>query len=533
MKSKRNILCAFSLMMSLGMAAQTQFDAERLIGTELNGTARFVGMGGAMGALGGDLSVMGTNPAGIGIYRSNDFAVSFGANNSSNEATFNSTMLKDDKTRFSFDQVGFVYSNKIGNNTSLRYVNFGFNYKKNKNFNRQFVAGGNPQGLSQTWQMVNTLQNCFDTYGMNSDTWANEVDAIYNSKNPYMDNTQYPYLGVMGVRTDLVGVSSKTNLPIGWNSDLNKFTSREEGGISEYDFNVSFNIEDRYYLGITLGAYDVNYKKFSYYTEDISDDNDNQGYYELTNWFKTKGSGVDLKLGFIARPFEDSPFRVGLAIHTPTWYNLSDYHYADITSNIAYMNNGVLGNPEGVEEYSPDYTNNGDIRIDYQLVTPWKFNFSMGTTVSNILAIGAEYEYSDYSAAKLKYDDGADMEIANYAISEDLKGVSTLRLGLEAKIVPEFSLRAGYNLSTAAFSDKAYKTLNWNDTRTDTDFNNTKDKNTFTFGLGYRGNTFYADLAYKYDYYKSDFYAFDNVDLPATKVTNSRNQLLLTLGAKF
>ena len=89
------------------------------------------------------------------------------------------------------------------------------------------------------------------------------------------------------------------------------------------------------------------------------------------------------------------------------------------------------------------------------------------------------------------------------------------------------------NLSTAAFRDGAYNTLNWNDTRTDTDFNNTKEKNTFTFGLGYRGNTFYADLAYKYDYYKSDFYAFDNVDLPATKVTNSRNQLLLTLGAKF
>ena len=534
MKTKRDILCAFSLILSLGMAAQSQYDAERLIGTELNGTARFVGMGGAMGALGGDISVIGTNPAGIGIYRSNDFSVSFGLNNTATESDFYGTNFKNNKTRWSFDQVGFVYSNKIGNNTPLRYVNFGFNYKKNKNFNRLFASGGNPQGLSQTWQMVSVLENCFDAYGFAEDTWAGMTDKIYTDQNPYMDNQiQYPYLGIMGVRTDLVGISGIDNLPIGWDSDLHKFTSREEGGIYEYDFNVSFNIEDRYYLGITLGAYDVKYKKFSYYTEDIFDEGGNEGYYELTNWFRTSGSGVDLKLGFIARPIEDSPFRVGFAIHTPTWYNLSDFHYADITSNIAYMNNGTLGNAERVEEFTPDYTNDGDIRRDYKLVTPWKFNFSMGTTISNLVALGAEYEYSDYSSAKLKYDDGYDMEVANYAISEDLKGVSTLRLGIETKIAPQFSVRAGYNYSTAAYKDNAYRSLDWNDTRTDTDYNNTKAKNTFTFGLGYRGTTFYADVAYKYDNYKSDFYAFDNIDLKAAKVNNSRNQILFTLGAKF
>jgi hypothetical protein len=52
-------------------------------------------------------------------------------------------------------------------------------------------------------------------------------------------------------------------------------------------------------------------------------------------------------------------------------------------------------------------------------------------------------------------------------------------------------------------------------------------------GLGYRGSVVYADLAYKYDIYKSDFYAFDDIDLSATKVDNTRHQLLFTLGAKF
>ena len=83
-----------------------------------------------------------------------------------------------------------------------------------------------------------------------------------------------------------------------------------------------------------------------------------------------------------------------------------------------------------------------------------------------------------------------------------------------------------------SFSKDAYSALSLYSTRTD--FNNTESKNTFTFGLGYRGSVIYADLAYKYDMYKSNFYAFDdNIDLPATKVDNERHQLLLTVGARF
>lgn len=58
--------------------AQTIYDGAKLTGKDLNGTARFVGMGGAMGALGGDISTMGTNPSGIGLYRSSDVMTSFG-----------------------------------------------------------------------------------------------------------------------------------------------------------------------------------------------------------------------------------------------------------------------------------------------------------------------------------------------------------------------------------------------------------------------------------------------------------------------
>ena len=120
------------LVAAAPISAQTVYDAAT--GKDLNGTARFVGMGGAMGALGGDISTIGTNPAGIGIYRSNDFMTSFGFSSYGTESKYLGDKFKSDKIQGSFDNLGFVFASKIGNETSLRYVNFGFSYHKAKSF---------------------------------------------------------------------------------------------------------------------------------------------------------------------------------------------------------------------------------------------------------------------------------------------------------------------------------------------------------------------------------------------------------------
>ena len=186
------------LLVMTATTAQNAYDAERVLGNDLNGTARFVGMGGAMSALGGDISVMSSNPAGIGIFRSNDVSVSLGFNNTGTESTFNGTSMKEDKTRASLDQIGFVYTYKIGNTTSLRYVNFGFNYHKSKNFNRLFSMGGQLDGLSQSWQMAQEMSNA----GVNS---ASDFDYILDAENPYMQFwNKYPVLGVLGATTGVV-----------------------------------------------------------------------------------------------------------------------------------------------------------------------------------------------------------------------------------------------------------------------------------------------------------------------------------------
>lgn len=99
-------------------------------------------MGGAMGALGGDISTIGTNPAGIGIYRSNDAMFTFGYSMTGTESNYVGNKFETNKNRWSFDNAGFVIASKIGNHTPLRYVNFGFNYHKSKSFYKNMTMQG-------------------------------------------------------------------------------------------------------------------------------------------------------------------------------------------------------------------------------------------------------------------------------------------------------------------------------------------------------------------------------------------------------
>ena len=138
---KKIITVIYTLSFVIGaVSAQSVYDGVKIADKDLNGTARFVGMGGAMGALGGDITTMGTNPAGIGIYRSNDVMTSFSFSAYGMESKYEGQKSTIDKNRWSFDNIGVVFATKIGNQTPLRYVNFGFNYKRSKSFYKNILS---------------------------------------------------------------------------------------------------------------------------------------------------------------------------------------------------------------------------------------------------------------------------------------------------------------------------------------------------------------------------------------------------------
>ena len=548
------------LAAAVPMSAQTVYDAAKITNKDLNGTARFVGMGGAMGALGGDISTIGTNPAGIGIYRSNDAMVSFGLSAYGTESNYMGYKMNSDKTRASFDNVGFVLSSKIGNATALRYVNFGFNYHKAKSFYKNMSMSGNLGDYTQTDYMAAQAGGIRDWSGdIYTDPevgWLSALgydsylitDLIAHDGQGSVPSGYVPYIvngtQVKNLDGNLVYRTPEEYGGMFWGGNGN-FRSEERGGIDQYDFNISFNINDRVYLGMTIGAYAIDYSKYTFYDEDYGN---GQGY-NLQSWNKIHGSGFDVKFGAIVRPFEYSPLRIGLAIHTPTYYNL-DYKTnarleSDVLNDLDITNESGIGSGV-IGQYNVDTYDimKGDMVRQFRLQTPWTYNVSLGYTIGTALALGAEYEYQDYSSMKFKDQEGYS-ETFEYENSTTpmMKGVSTIRLGAECKVIPQFTLRAGYNYTSAIFNNDAYKDLPYNSIQTDTDFANTKALSNYTLGIGYRGSMFYADLAYKFSSYKEDFHPFINAYMDgdqlvigspeATKVKNTRSQVLLTLGLRF
>lgn len=510
---KRIYLTVASLAFtSFVTVAQETYENTKLIDNDLNGTARYVGMGGAMEALGADLSTIGTNPAGLGLFRKGKADLSFGLVNQTGMNKFNSLS----KTNMSFDQIGVVFNLSKTPNAS---INIGFNYHKSRNFDQLLNAANTLNNASQNKLTYQKYRN--QVFKERKDLTYSQLDALY------MDNLLY---------------DNRTKKYYNFPATGYLYNQENKGYIGEYDMNLSANLNDRVYLGLTMGIHDVHYKGYAEYTENFVPNANNIPGLTLNDSREITGTGFDVKLGAIVRPMAESPFRLGAYIHTPVWYDLTTSNYTVLTDGTARPNVG--------ETY------------DFRVNTPWKFGLSAGTTLADRIALGATYEYAAYNAMQTRIKDGGTYDwyygtyyesshndrAMNNHTEDALKGQHTLKLGTEARITDHFSLRAGYNYLSALYKDAAVKDGSLNSPGTyyasSTSYVNWKDTNRFTFGLGWNVWRFNIDLAYQYSQQNGTFYPFmayhegsapsveDNIANP-TQVNNKQHQLLLTMGYKF
>ena len=130
---KRFFFLACVTLIAASMQAQETYESAELATEDLNGTARYIGMGGAMEALGADISTISTNPAGIGLFRRSWVGASAGLTIQRGDSYNNSVYSDKGKTNADFNQMGAVFAMQTGNNS---FFNFGFNYHKRRNFNQ-------------------------------------------------------------------------------------------------------------------------------------------------------------------------------------------------------------------------------------------------------------------------------------------------------------------------------------------------------------------------------------------------------------
>lgn len=549
---KKIFLCAATLaFFGFGQAtAQDIYKVEMLSSSGLDGDARFVGMGGAMGALGANLSAMSTNPASTGLYRRSDVALTAGLVSTPYSGT---VQVGPNKTKGSFDQIGFLYSCNLGTTKGLKFFNMGFNYKKNhdlKSYIGMNAVGlpqfktpeGVPMGLSQSWQFCDLAANL-------QGQW---LDLGYDNDRDLTTPTT-----VMAYDTYLIDAVDANGESVGDRdvkiadyvpSYANRYNYHRAqwGGIHDYDFNFSFNINERVYLGANIGVHNVDIHNDLIYDEELYQNGDpsNTGIYSLYTDESLTGVGCDGKFGILVRPIDESPFRFGLSITTPTAFDLESRSYAEMTTPYADGN----GNPNSYQDV--------ELKNRYRIRTPWKLDVSAATTIGTRFAIDAEYQMSNNSSAAVRYENESDRpwqdngyvtdNFIQDEINRYLRNVHTFRLGVEGRINDEFSARLGYNFVSSPFDKDAYLNLLIDGSSyyyaLNTDYVNLGPTNRVTLGLGYRHKAFYMDAAYMYQTQTADVYAFHyNADqrggaantLPGQSYNLNRSQFMVTMGFKF
>jgi hypothetical protein len=453
------------------------------------------------------------NPAGLGVYRSSEFAFTptIYANGSSSQ--YAGTTTTDNNTNFNFSHWGFVFTNaakgKRYEQRRWKSVAFAFGANRMADFNRNY-----------TYQGVNNTS---------SSTLAMESDANLNPGDNQVGGT----LGYLGYQAYLLdsGTNGKFHSIVPFQGGLNQEkTAQIRGGINEYVISLGGNYMEKWLFGATIGIPVVNYQLNSTYTESLAPGNNSpnpNGFssFSYSNNVNITGSGVNLKLGAIYK-FDDN-LRVGLAIHTPTYYNLSDNstpylsYYVGGINNVLSVDNGALpGN-----------------QFNYSFVSPWRTVLSGTYLFGNKGFITADYEYVNYNTMRYVYPDGYDpysnvsfldeQNAINQQIQQTYKGASNIRIGGEYVLGQGWMVRAGLG-----FYGNPYKSSDSSMTRVD-----------ISCGVGYHYRKFFTDLALVHSTYKTTQqpYTIDytgvvsaaQAAVPEDKTTYQLNTMAWTIGWKF
>ncbi len=246
----------------------------------------------------------------------------------------------------------------------------------------------------------------------------------------------------------------------------------------------------------------------------------------LANWRHTSGTGFNAKFGVILKPVNE--LRIGLAVHTPTYWSVTTNYQGDTDFNYS---SGVKGS-EHTDEAA----------YDWRLNSPWKLTAGIAGVIGGRGILSVDYEYQAFGDMKTKDAGGYEYDYYTDDVKNYFKSSNMLRIGGEFRVTPNFSVRAGYAYQTTNVKDDV-KNSNVEVYTAGTNPAYTLDSDTqyITCGLGYRISGFYIDAAYVHKHRSSTYHAFSSFkdydgfwyDAPQAKVTDNNSQVVLTVGYKF
>jgi hypothetical protein len=451
-------------------------------------------MGGAFTALGGDLSSLSQNPAGIGVFRASEMSVTPQLNYINSAAGFHGN-TSDYLYNFNLGQAGFV-SNIVSNKVSTGLVkfNFGYSFNKTNNLYQSTLIRGinNTSSMADYWAGIGEGTKYYDLAGPEGiafDTYI--IDTITGS-------------GAMSYGT--VFSNYGDNPPSRYGQSVQRLISNE-GFAGEHAISFGGNYSDRVYFGATFGISQLRYVSQFQHTESANDPMISLfKNFNYLDYYEDRGTGYSFKLGAIVKPVES--MRIGVAFHSPVWYHIDEYFFETISSNFT--------------DGSRYESSNDPMRFEYALTTPFRILGGIAFQIQKVALLSADYEFVDYSMAKFSQTgDGYNYAEKNSAINSSLKSASNFRVGGEFRF-NKLYLRSGYSYYGKAFADG--------------EDNANQDYNAISGGIGFREKNFSIDFGYTHMSTSQLYYLYpldDSFEQAKANLSTNQNMFSLTFGYKL
>jgi hypothetical protein len=513
---KNTITIAVCLVFAQQAISQLPEDALRMSWNAPSGTARSQAIGGAMGSLGGEVSSLYVNPAGLGFFKVSEIMLTPSLTLAKSDGSYRGTdATSNNLTRFNMNMIGFV---SASNKPERRWLSDAFSIAVNHtaNFNNTIYYKGR-----------NDYSSFSEAYAEELSQSGVSIDDVYSSSlSMGTKMAVYTYLIDTATLNGRLQVVGRPEYLAAVNQE-NKITTR--GGITEIAIGYAANMEDKLYIGGGIGVPIVKYEKRSWFTESDPENNPNNNfnYSRYEEKYTATGAGFNARLGLIYKPAP--AVRVGAAIHTPTFYALKERLTAKMVTDHEKLFPGIPVDSVTSDYYYGDQTPS----FRYNLTSPWKFLISGSYflhAVEDVTQqrgfITADVEYVTHGSSRFhgtEQEDGVQVDDSYYkavnnSIKASYKGAFNFRVGAELKL-NIFMVRGGFAYYGNPYKDAAFKAS----------------KKTVSGGLGYRNRGIFIDLTFVQSLDQDVNFPYRLTDKANTfaDIKGRNKNILLTFGFKI
>ena len=511
----KRILFFFAVTSSITLLAQTPEDALRLSYNVQGATARIQAVGGAMGSLGGDITATFVNPAGLGFYRTGDFVLTPSYGIGKTKSTYLGRTVDSNANKFAVGTSGFIWGGD--ENRKGRSSAFSLAINQMGDFKSNVIYRGQNNQSSYSQKFLEEIRN------------GNIKDGnTVAEKFPYGTSLAFNtfWIDTIGGGTN-GNFSFQSRAPIATGL-LQQNTVTTRGGITEIALAGGYQISDKFLFGGAVGVPIMRLEKEEEFVEaDATANPANKFDYAVyKQGLTTTGVGLNIKGGLIYKPQEF--WRLGFAVHSPTFYSLTDKNTASITTNTENYN--------GTQTQSLQDVTGAASQLSYIHMTPMKLIGSVSYVLREIQDVTrqrgfltADVEYVPYGMSSFFVTDTetqpadpatkAYFKSLNKAISQAYKGAFNFRAGGELKFTT-LMVRAG-----VAYYGNPYKNIH----------SEAASRLNLSGGLGYRNKGFFIDATYVYAINKdvNVAYRLQNATYYNADIKNTAGKIFLTIGFKI